>query len=51
MKQWTFETEEIATSFDAHVREQLPWYEMVTEAVVYITRNYLRQGGMVLDTL
>ena len=25
--QWTFESENIAKSFDAHVREQLPFYE------------------------
>jgi tRNA (cmo5U34)-methyltransferase len=49
MKEWTFDTKEIAESFDSHVREQLPWYEMVTEAVAYITRNYLPKNGMVLD--
>jgi len=49
MKSWTFETKEIADSFDSHVREQLPWYDMVTDAVCYITRNYLTEGGVVVD--
>ena len=49
MKSWTFETPEIAKSFDSHVREQLPWYDMVTEAVCYIIRNYLPQHGTVVD--
>jgi tRNA (cmo5U34)-methyltransferase len=49
MSSWTFETPEIAAGFDDHVREQLPWYDMVTDAVVYIVRNYLTEGGNVVD--
>jgi len=49
MKAWTFETKEIAETFDDHVREQLPWYELVTEAVSYIIRNYLPHRGVVVD--
>jgi tRNA (cmo5U34)-methyltransferase len=49
MKSWTFETKEIADTFDSHVREQLPWYDMVTEATAYIIRNYLPQYGTVVD--
>lgn len=49
MKSWTFDTPEIAETFDDHVREQLPWYDMVTEAVAYITRNYLPENGTVVD--
>ena len=49
MKSWTFDTPEIASTFDAHVREQLPWYDMVTDAVVYIARNYLPEYGVVVD--
>ena len=49
MKSWTFETTEIANSFDNHVREQLPWYDMVTDAVVYIVRNYLTEEQTVVD--
>jgi tRNA (cmo5U34)-methyltransferase len=49
MKSWTFETKEIAETFDSHVREQLPWYDMVTDAVRYIIRNYLPEHGTVVD--
>lgn len=49
MKSWTFDTPEIANTFDSHVREQLPWYDMVTDAVTYIVRNYLPEGGVVVD--
>ena len=49
MNSWTFETKEIAETFDSHVREQLPWYDMVTDAVVYIARNYLPEYGVVVD--
>lgn len=49
MKSWTFNTPEIAGSFDSHVREQLPWYDMVTDAVAYIVRNYLTDRGRVVD--
>jgi tRNA (cmo5U34)-methyltransferase len=49
MSDWTFEDKEIATDFDAHVREQLPWYDLVTNAVSHITRHYLTQKGLVYD--
>jgi tRNA (cmo5U34)-methyltransferase len=49
IKSWTFQTEEIATTFDNHVREQLPWYDLATEAVTYIIRNYLPQNGKITD--
>ena len=49
MSSWTFETPEIASTFDSHVREQLPWYDMTTDAVCYIVRNYLTEGGIVVD--
>jgi tRNA (cmo5U34)-methyltransferase len=49
MNSWTFDTSEIANTFDSHVREQLPWYDMVTDAVVYIVRNYLTENNTVVD--
>ena len=49
MKSWTFETQEIANTFDNHVREQLPWYDMVTESVSYIIKNYLSENDTVVD--
>ena len=47
MSDWTFE--KFANNFDAHVREQLPWYELVTESVAYIARNYLPKNGLIYD--
>lgn len=47
MKDWTFKN--FADDFDGHVREQLPWYDLVTEAVVFIAKNYIPQGGQVYD--
>lgn len=49
IKSWTFEDPKIAKTFDEHVREQLPWYDMVSDAVAYIIRNYLPRGGGVVD--
>jgi tRNA (cmo5U34)-methyltransferase len=46
---WTFESADIADGFDAHVREQLPWYDLVTKAVVQIGRHFIPQGGLVYD--
>lgn len=46
---WTFQSAEVATGFDAHVREQLPWYDLATEAVAHIVRHYLPTNGIVYD--
>lgn len=46
---WTFHSENIASQFDSHVREQLPWYDMLTDAVAHIARHYIPQGGLVYD--
>ena len=46
---WTFESGEVAQAFDRHVREQLPWYELVTGAVSHIARHYIPDGGLVYD--
>lgn len=46
---WTFERSDVATAFDQHVREQLPWYDLVTSAIVQISRHYIAQGGLVYD--
>lgn len=47
--QWTFESKDVADEFDAHVREQLPWYDLVTNTVAHIARHYIPQGGLVYD--
>src|SRR5690348_16741558 len=46
---WTFKSTEVAASFDSHVREQLPWYDLVTDAVAQIGRHYIGQRGVVYD--
>lgn len=47
--EWTFKSTEVARSFDKHVREQLPWYDLVTLAVAHLVRCYVRRGGLVYD--
>jgi len=48
-REWTFENLEVASGFDRHVREQLPWYDLVTGAVAHIARHYIPKGGLVYD--
>ena len=43
---WTFDN----LDFDKHVREQLPWYDLATEAVVFMARQYIPTvGGLIYD--
>lgn len=46
---WTFKNSEIAASFDKHVREQLPWYNLSTGIVEHCARHYIAQDGLVYD--
>lgn len=46
---WTFENQGIAEGFDRHVREQLPWYDLATQAVAHIARHYVPEDGVVVD--
>ena len=46
---WTFETPGVAAGFDRHVREQLPWYDLATDAITHIARHYIPDGGLVYD--
>lgn len=46
---WTFKSDEIASNFDQHVREQLPWYDLATRAVVTISRHYIHENAEVYD--
>lgn len=48
-RDWTFKNTEIAASFDNHVREQLPWYELTTGIIAHIARHYIPEGGVVYD--
>lgn len=47
--EWSFRSEEVVNAFDAHVREQLPWYDLVTEAIAHIARHYIPKGAQVYD--
>lgn len=46
---WTFRTPAVASAFDAHVRESLPWYDFVTAAVAHFARAYIPESGFVID--
>lgn len=46
---WTFKNTEVAKEFDSHVRESLPWYDLVSGAVAFVARHYLPQSGLMYD--
>lgn len=46
---WTFRSQAVAKHFDQHVREQLPWYDIATNAVANFGRHYIPHGGRVYD--
>ncbi len=46
---WTFRSGDVAKHFDQHVREQLPWYDIATQAVAHFGRHYIPKGGRVYD--
>lgn len=46
---WSFNTPTVAAAFDAHVREQLPWYEIATGAVAHVARCFIPDYGTVID--
>ncbi len=48
-RDWTFKTSDVAAGFDQHVREQLPWYDIMSGAVAHIARHYIPAGGTVYD--
>ncbi|MCP5523704.1 MAG: methyltransferase domain-containing protein [Verrucomicrobiales bacterium] len=48
-KHWTFRSRNVATHFDEHVRESLPWYDLATNAVAHFGRHYIPNGGRVYD--
>jgi tRNA (cmo5U34)-methyltransferase len=47
--EWTFKTPTAAAAFDAHVREQLPWYSLATGAVAHVARCFIPDLGTVID--
>lgn len=46
---WTFVDTYVATGFEKHVRMHLPWYDLATDAVAHLVRNYLPEDGLVYD--
>lgn len=46
---WTFKNKGVAKEFDTHVRESLPWYELVSGAVAHTVRHYLPENGLMYD--
>lgn len=48
-KDWTFKDKNVSDNFDNHVRESLPWYDMVTGFVAHFARHYIPHGGLVYD--
>ena len=46
---WTFERQDIAKEFNRHVREQLPWYDLVSDAIIHFVRHYAPTGGVIYD--
>ena len=46
---WTFEDQELAAHFGAHVREQLPWYDLATRLVVHVAQHSIRPDGLAYD--
>jgi tRNA (cmo5U34)-methyltransferase len=49
MKDFTFDGQMVGDKFTAHVNEQLPFYEMLTNATAMIVRNYLPKNGVMYD--
>ena len=47
--EWTFKSSDVAEGFDNHVREQLPWYDLVTDGLRQLARHYIPQNGLVYD--
>lgn len=46
---WTFNNLDVADNFDNHVREQLPWYPMVSDMITHIATSYLQENNTMLD--
>lgn len=46
---WTFKDDGVASSFERHVRESLPWYDLATGAVAHVARHYVPEAGLVYD--
>ena len=47
--EWTFQRADIAAHFDQHVREQLPWSDLVSGGAAHLARHYLPDRGLLYD--
>jgi hypothetical protein len=47
MKDWKFEGDMVGKAFNNHIRQQLPFYDLLTQSVVFLVKSYLPQGGLV----
>lgn len=48
-REWTFKSKEVAEDFDSHVREQLPWYDLVNQIIEHYGKYYIPHDGQVYD--
>ena len=48
-KSWTFKDNQVAKKFDSHVREQLPWYNILTNLVAIVAKHYMPENGIGYD--
>ena len=48
-RHWTFEDSKLANNFGAHIKGQLPWYDLATGLVRCIAENYLPDNGVMYD--
>lgn len=46
---WTFKSVAVCKNFGSHVREQLPWYDLMTGAVAHFARHYIAEESIVYD--
>lgn len=46
---WTFNDNDLARSFNAHIRNHLPWYDMTTKLVADLVAAFVPYSGTVVD--
>lgn len=46
---WTFKSDEVAESFEDHVRSQLPWYDTLSRYIADLAVSFLPTGGTLYD--
>ena len=48
-RHWSFRNRKVARHFNSHVRTELPWYDLATNAVAHLGRHYIPRQGVVYD--